>query len=69
MTSACGWFLYQMPPDSAAASIVPNYCYLDGKHYSVGSATRMVSGEILECLQTVNSVPPYWHEIEWQRLH
>jgi len=69
MTTICGWSLYQIPSAGAASSTIPNYCYLDGKHYSVGSATRMASGEILECVRANSKATSYWHEIEWQRLH
>jgi hypothetical protein len=61
--------LYQFPPDAAAVSIVPNYCYLDGKHYSVGSATRATSGEILECIKATGSIPSRWHEVGRFRIH
>ncbi|SFB12472.1 hypothetical protein SAMN04515620_11963 [Collimonas sp. OK607] len=70
MTSVCGWSLYQIPPDVSASTMKEQlHCYADDKMYSVGSAKRMLTGEIRECLSQSSGAAPYWHEIERSRLH
>lgn len=68
MTGICGWSLYQLPPDVGAENVTQTYCYVDGKGYSVGSAKRMASGEVLECVTSVGNGPSHWREIERSRL-
>lgn len=67
VTSVCGWSLYQIPPDASASIKVEPQCYLDGKNYSVGSAAKMASGALRECVQDAGGGAPYWGSVQKAR--
>lgn len=67
VTSVCGWSLYQIPPEASASIKVEPQCYLDGKNYSVGSAMKMTSGVIRECVVTEDAARPYWRDFQQGR--
>ncbi|MGS0743263.1 hypothetical protein ACVBEF_15770 [Glaciimonas sp. GG7] len=65
-----GWSLYNVLPEADASVRSPLLvCSVEHKNYSVGSATRLVTGQVLECLTSGSNAAPHWHEINRSRLH
>lgn len=61
---AC-WWLWQTP---AVVNPVPNlHCHVDGKTYSIGSAVKMASGALRECVQDTGDGVPYWGVVQKTR--
>jgi hypothetical protein len=71
VTGICGWSLYQLQPEESVPylALATQNCFMENKTYSVGSAMRMTTGEIRECVGSGSTEASHWHVIDRARIN
>jgi hypothetical protein len=66
LAAGCGWLLYKMPTDrpQVNAASTETICHNDGKSYSVGSTTKILSVGVRECVISEMTGAPRWGDIQ-----
>lgn len=58
LTAVTSWLLWLKP--GAATASTETHCHYDGKSYSIGSAVKMINGELRECARGSGSDASHW---------